>query len=295
MVFGNLFVAFSAFQYLPNFFKWNPWKYQRENFLHRVVATRFAKRKINVCMMMAVSEIVQLHIITLLCWMFHTGYFRLDFFVEILISICITVRSDLTYTLVQNNLQDSCYTLVRYAINNYSVQRFQYWRRFLIFGSCCYFLALLSVVDINREWLQICIVQYLCIFVVVDWWKNRKIHRFIQAMYTRGKQITYRRIHITDEYCMIESRMDPSSYSSQPSALSSMKEMFPVADETGQLLLLPNINENKNKMLDCEKEKKEEDKKKDNKEDTEPILVSSDAEYEWIQKEDTRIEFMMCG
>ena len=99
-----------------------------EHILKSIIATKYAKTKLSVLMMMIFTTILRFHLVSVIGTLISVNIY-VDFVTQVILGVIFVLHTNKIYNLVVLN-KDSFYRLTRYLINNYTPERYRNWRCF---------------------------------------------------------------------------------------------------------------------------------------------------------------------
>lgn len=149
-----------------------------EYIFQQLMMTDFVQQKLAIILMSIVVNIIQMHIVSILC-MIITFHPIIDFIVHTIISIIATLNIDKIYNIVER-YEPEFVTLTQYLINNYSFENYRYWKRIIVLSACGYLCIILWKVQVTSWLLFIYIIQYGICFTIVDQFEEQRIQRWVR-------------------------------------------------------------------------------------------------------------------
>jgi hypothetical protein len=153
---------------MKKFFKYSGYDVNyTDQILRAIVKTTYAKKKLNTILLMLMTIIARLHIDAIFSMIFHYNNIYIDFWVQILISILLVIKSGWIFELVKK-FDEEIYMMTRYLVNNYSEANYIVWKRKATFVICFYLIIYLHLVNITSQVLILYVVQYLICYIVIE-------------------------------------------------------------------------------------------------------------------------------
>lgn len=169
-----------------------------EQLLKSIIATRYAKGKLSVLLMMIATSILRLHLSSMITIMLSYNPY-VDFFTQIVVSIVAVFQTNRIYNFVEL-FKPRFYSLTRYIINNYTPERYRCWKRNVTLCICLYIIIVFSLFDITSNLVKLYTIQYVICYGVVDIIEQRKIEKIIKNYKDRPKRVIYAEINVIDEF-----------------------------------------------------------------------------------------------
>jgi len=182
-----------------------------EKILQSIIASKYAKEKLTVLLMMLMTAIIRLHLITLIS-MLTSITFWVDCVVQIPITVVITLNSNVIYNVVEY-YQPQIYKITRHVINNYTFENYRRWKRNVVLSSCIYLLILLLFIEITNVLMFIYVIQYIISYVFVDLIEQKHFEEMVENIYNKPKNVIYGEVNIKKDYCVtrLEEKKEPES------------------------------------------------------------------------------------
>ena len=138
-----------------------------DQILRSIVKTTYAKKKASLLLLMILTVILKIHVDAILSIIFNTGYFYIDFCIQIIISVILVIKSGWIYKIVEK-FDSEVYLLTRYLINNYTESNYRKWKKNVTLVICIYLIIYLSVIEINSNMLRTYIIQYMICYFIIE-------------------------------------------------------------------------------------------------------------------------------
>ena len=169
-----------------------------EQLLKSIIATRYAKGKLTVLLMLIFTAILKLHLSSIITILLSTNIY-VDFFTQIIVSIIAVFQTNRIYRFVEG-YKSHFYALTRYIINNYTPERYRRWKRNVTLGICIYIIVIFSLFEITSNLVIMYTIQYMICYGVVDVIEQRKIEKLIKNYKDRPKRVIYAELNVIDEF-----------------------------------------------------------------------------------------------
>jgi len=175
-----------------------------ESVLKKIITSSVANDKATVLVLNAVSVILRIHIVSVICWFFTIGstifYIRiLNVALHCTVSILFTLYTNIFYN-VMNTFYAQFYEITKFFLNNYSPQKFRKWKLLLVLSTSVYFIILLQFIEINNETIKITIIEYLISYTIVDQLEQRNIQKLIKSWSNKPKKVVYGEINVIENF-----------------------------------------------------------------------------------------------
>lgn len=169
-----------------------------EQLLKSIIATKYAKGKLSILLMLIATSILRLHLSSIITiTLSYSPY--VDFFTQIIVSIIAVFQTNRIYQFVEL-FKPRFYSLTRYIINNYTPERYRKWKRNVTLCICCYIILIFSLFEITSNLVIMYTIQYIICYGVVDVIEQRKIEKIIKAYKDRPKRVIYAELKVIDEF-----------------------------------------------------------------------------------------------
>jgi len=165
------------------------------------IVSSYAKKKLNILMMMLVTIIIRCILCSFLTFIFSYNCY-IDFFIHSFVSVVVVLKSHWIYDIIEKR-HKYFYSYTKYIINNYTAENYRRWKRNIVLGISLYLIILLLIFKINNQILIIYIVQYIFTYFVIDIIEHNKIETFINKIKNKPKNMLFNEIEILDDYCKI--------------------------------------------------------------------------------------------
>ena len=169
-----------------------------DHILKSVIATSYAKQKLNVILMMFITIIVRIHINTIIC-MYFTFNPHIDFFLHCLISVFVVLKSSIIYRFI-SKFESSFLAATQYFVNNYNPIRYRRWKRMTTISIAFYIITILYFFEVNSRMLILYIFQYLLSYFIIDQIEQEKIVKLIRDFNERPTHMIHGKINIVNDY-----------------------------------------------------------------------------------------------
>ena len=169
-----------------------------EQLLKSIIATRYAKGKLTVLLMVIVTAILKLHLTSIVTILLSTNIY-VDFFTQIIVSIIAVFQTNRIYKFVEL-YRPRFYAITRYIINNYTPERYRKWKRNVTLCICFYIILLFSLFEITSKLVIMYTIQYMICYGIVDVIEQRKIEKLIKNYKDRPKRVIYAEFNVIDEF-----------------------------------------------------------------------------------------------
>ena len=169
-----------------------------EHILKSIIATKYAKSKLTVLLMLIITSVVRIHLVTFLTILLSYSTY-VDFFTQIILSIIAVLHTNRIYKCVEY-WRVHFYNLTRYIINNYTPSRYRKWKRNVTLCICLYIILIFSCFEITSNLVIMYTIQYMISYGIVDVIEQRKIERLIQSYKDRPKRVIYAELNVIDEF-----------------------------------------------------------------------------------------------
>jgi len=176
-----------------------------EYIFQQLLMTKFVQDKLTIILMSIFVNIVQMHIVSILCVLLSFGPI-IDFVLHTFISIIVTLNMHLIYNAVER-YKSEFNSLTRYLINNYSFENYRYWKRIVVGVASGYACIILWRTEVTSWLLFIYIIQSGICFSIVDQIEERRLQTWLQEWLS---QPTIKN-HDPMTNKLIESYMSPST------------------------------------------------------------------------------------
>ena len=148
-----------------------------EQILWAIAKTTFSKRTFCNLLIGIISLILRTHIDGIISFVLTTNYVYVDFVMHIIISSILIIKSKYFYDIV-NRYEPEFYALVRFLINNYTVQNFKRWKRNLNLILCIYVYILTYFLHITNEILRQVIIEYIICYFLLEFYDKYNMGKF---------------------------------------------------------------------------------------------------------------------
>lgn len=179
-----------------------------EYIFQQLVTTEFVQSKLSLIFVSFLANFIQMHLITLSCYLVSSGNSYIDFVVQISISIILTLNIKYTYNFVER-YQTEIQILTRYLIENYNINNYRFWKRIFILSLCLYSCCLLAVIRLTNWIILIYIIQYALCFLILEQIEQKNIQRWIENYKKRPLTLRYTKDPITS--LLVESYLSPDA------------------------------------------------------------------------------------
>jgi len=169
-----------------------------EQLLKSIIATKYAKGKLTVLIMLIATAILRLHIVSILTMLLSYNIY-VDFFTQIILSILGVFTTNYIYNFVER-FKPYFYRLTRYIINNYTPDRYRKWKRNLTLSLCLYIIIIFMNFEITSNLVIMYTIQYIICYGVVDVIEQRKIEKLIKSYKDRPRRVIYAELNVIDEF-----------------------------------------------------------------------------------------------
>jgi hypothetical protein len=149
-----------------------------EYIFQQLITSKFIKNKLTNILIALFVNILNLHLVSILCFIFSFNILFIDFFIHIFISIFMSLNIYRLYNIIEK-YQPEFYKLTKYIIKNYTLENYRLWKKSIIIFSCCYFSILLYFITITKQLIFIYILEYLICFIILEQIEQNKFHNFI--------------------------------------------------------------------------------------------------------------------
>lgn len=169
-----------------------------EQLLKSIIATRYAKSKLSILLMLIATSILRLHLSSVITILLSCNFY-VDFVVQIVVSIIAVFQTNRIYKFVEL-FKPHFYSLTRYIINNYTPERYRKWKRNVTLCICFYIILLFSFFEITSKLVIMYTIQYMICYGVVDIIEQRKIEKMIERYKERPRRVIYAELNVIDEF-----------------------------------------------------------------------------------------------
>ena len=169
-----------------------------EQLLKSIIATRYAKGKLSILLMLIATSILRLHLSSVITILLSCNFY-VDFVVQIVVSIIAVFQTNRIYKFVEL-FKPHFYSLTRYIINNYTPERYRKWKRNVTLCICFYIILLFSFFEITSKLVIMYTIQYMICYGVVDIIEQRKIEKMIERYKERPRRVIYAELNVIDEF-----------------------------------------------------------------------------------------------
>ena len=169
-----------------------------EQLLKSIIATRYAKSKLSILLMLIATSILRLHLSSVITILLSCNFY-VDFVVQIVVSIIAVFQTNRIYKFVEL-FKPHFYSLTRYIINNYTPERYRKWKRNVTLCICFYIIILFSFFEITSKLVIMYTIQYMICYGVVDIIEQRKIEKMIERYKERPRRVIYAELNVIDEF-----------------------------------------------------------------------------------------------
>lgn len=169
-----------------------------EQLLKSIIATRYAKSKLSILLMLIATSILRLHLSSVITILLSCNFY-VDFVVQIVVSIIAVFQTNRIYNFVEL-FKPHFYSLTRYIINNYTPERYRKWKRNVTLCICFYIILLFSFFEITSKLVIMYTIQYMICYGVVDIIEQRKIEKMIERYKERPRRVIYAELNVIDEF-----------------------------------------------------------------------------------------------
>ena len=169
-----------------------------EQLLKSIIATKYAKGKLSILLMLIATSILRLHLTTIITTTLSYNFY-VDFFTQIIVSIIAVFQTNRIYKFIEL-FKPYFYSLTRYIINNYTPERYRKWKRNVTLCICFYIILIFSLFEITSNLVKMYTIQYMICYGIVDIIEQRKIEKIIKAYKDRPKRVIYAELKVIDEF-----------------------------------------------------------------------------------------------
>ena len=150
-----------------------------------VVKSTFAKKKLNILVMMLATVLIRSILCSLFCLIISYNIY-IDFFLHAIISICLILKSHWIYDIVETKQQEF-YNLTRYTINNYTPANYRRWKRNSVLCISFCLIIYFYIIEITSSILILWTLQFLFIYFIVDVIEHSKFNKFMKHIKEQPK------------------------------------------------------------------------------------------------------------
>lgn len=154
-----------------------------EYIFQQLLLTDFVQQKLAIILMSIIVNIIQMHIVSVLCMIITFGPI-IDFVLHTIISIVATLNIDKIYSIAER-FEPEFISLTQYLINNYSFENYRYWKRIIVLCVCAYICVILWRVQVTSFMLFVYIIQYGICFTIVDQFEEKRIQNLVREWIER--------------------------------------------------------------------------------------------------------------
>ncbi len=176
-----------------------------EYIFQQIITTDFVQRKLVQILISLAANIINLHIVSLLCAIVSVNVY-INFFLQIGISVAVALKIDIIYNFMER-YNAEFYTLTQYLINNYSINNYLYWKRIVVVTSCVYACMILLLVKVTNWTLFGYIIQYVLSFLIIEQCEEQRIQKWIKEYQSRPHTKRF-----TENLVLINSYMPPTKH-----------------------------------------------------------------------------------
>jgi len=169
-----------------------------EHILKSIIATKYAKRKLTILLMLFITSILRFHIVSIITILFSVNIY-VNFIVQIIISVIAVLQTHRIYRFVEINTP-ILYRFTRYIINNYTPKRYRKWKRNVTISLCIYIIIIFSIFEVTSNLVILYTIQYMISYCIVDIIEQRKIEKLIQRYKDRPKRVIYAEFNVIDNF-----------------------------------------------------------------------------------------------
>src|ERR1700722_17595385 len=136
-----------------------------DQILRSLINTTYVQKNIGLLMSMLITVICRLLIDAGLATLIHFNYFYLDFWVQIVISTVLVLKSGWIYLFVSKFDHEIC-ELIKYLIEHYSEENYRLWKRYVTLLVCLILFMYFSLFEIDSVTIRIYIIQYVICYII---------------------------------------------------------------------------------------------------------------------------------
>lgn len=160
-----------------------------DQILRSVIKTSYAKKKLSSLLLMFITIIVRLICDFILGYIINFNNIYIDFWIQILISIILVLKSSWLYQIVERFDRD-IYLLTKFLVNNYTDENYRKWKRNITLIFCFILIIYLHFTQLTNNILTLYVFQYLICYMAIDLIENG-YKNFKSPYYGPIKKATY--------------------------------------------------------------------------------------------------------
>ena len=169
-----------------------------EHILKSIIATKYAKTKLSVLMMMIFTTILRFHLVSVIGTLISVNMY-VDFVTQVTLGVIFVLHTNKIYNLVVLN-KDSFYRLTRYLINNYTPERYRNWRRCVTITIALYIIVVMMFVEITSNLVILYTIQYIVSYLIIDIIEQRRVEKMMLYYKDKPDKEIYAEFNIINSF-----------------------------------------------------------------------------------------------
>jgi len=176
-----------------------------EYIFQQLITSDFIQRKLTSILVALVANIISLHVSSLLCLVLTTRMFYIDFIVQIVISIVISINVDFIYKIVIK-WEEELHRITKYFIKNYTFENYKRWKRYIIITGCGYLCIIVYFAELSKPLIYTYILQYIICFIIIEQIETKSFKKWTIKVFKKPKVNVF---ELTDDTDLINSYYAP--------------------------------------------------------------------------------------
>jgi len=180
-----------------------------EHILKSIIATKYAKSKLSVLLMMFVTTIIRFHLVSLIGILVSINPY-VDFFTQVFLAVVFVLHTNKIYNLVVMK-KSSFYRLTRYLINNYTPEKYRNWRRLVTLSLAIYIILLMFFIEITSKLVILYTFQYIVSYLIIDIIEQKRLEKMMKNYRDRPDRTIYAEFNIMDSFYDLPDEIEPEN------------------------------------------------------------------------------------
>ena len=169
-----------------------------DHILKSVIASRWAKSKLSVLLMMFVTTIIRFHLVSIVGILISVNPY-IDFITQVVLGVVFVLHTNKIYNLVVLK-QSSFYKLTRYMVNNYTPERWRNWKRLVTLSFAIYIIVAMLFIEITSNLIILYTFQYIVSYMIIDIIEQKRFEKMLKKYQDKPDRTIYAEFNIMDSF-----------------------------------------------------------------------------------------------